>query len=166
MEPATGDGMTASYKILYSSLDNDAWGQGRPGVPVMSSPYGGTGGADAPPFPYSSAYTQPVFAPSEPVRAGGIVYILAVIGIILLLLGTIVSAAVITVSSNEDEVVLAGAILIAIGGAILSIGLLHGVLRGTELGDNVRMGLAIALGLVIAFTLSGTSGLLSMYSFF
>lgn len=132
----------------------------------MSSPYGGVGGNDAPPFPYSSAYAQPVFAPSEPVRAGGIVYILAVIGIILLLVGTIVGATALVVSQDEDDVLVASAILVAIGGSILAIGLLHGVLRGTELGDNVRMGMAIAMGLVVAFTLSGAGGLLSMLRFF
>jgi len=137
-----------------------------PGVIVLSPPYGSTEGNVAPPPSYSIIGTQPVFAPSVPTTAGGIAYILAIIGIILLLVGTIVGATVITASHDENDIYLASTILIAIGAAILAIGLLHGVLRGTELGDNVRMGMAIALGLVIAFALSGTNSLLSFFRFF
>jgi hypothetical protein len=148
---------------------------------VMTIP-GGTGteydatGGQTPGGGYTEpSYTTPVstyspsaaYEPPQPAAPGSLTFLLVIVGIVLVLVGMILQISLVKVEDNDaaENIILTAGILASIGAAILSIGLFYGALRDTGLGDYVRVGLAIAAGLVAGFWASGAGSIFSLLAF-
>ena len=89
----------------------------------------------------------------------GIVMLLVIIGIVLLLIAKIYLAQLILLERGDDDydekrdgIQYNSSILIAIGTALIPMGLIIGALVLEDLGSHLRSGLAIAAGIMLGLT--------------
>jgi len=113
-----------------------------------SQPYQGAYGA-----PYQPPY-QPA-PPPAPIDPMMMLYIMAFLGIILALVGVVVSASAIKADSNDgyETMQVVGVSLEAAGMLIVAVGILMALMRSKQMTDQVRLGLLIALAIIIAWGL-------------
>jgi hypothetical protein len=84
-----------------------------------------------------------------------ILYIMAFLGIVLALVGVVVSAAAIKADDVDgyETMQVVGSSLEAAGMLIVAVGILMALMRAKQMTDQVRLGLLIALAIVIAWGL-------------
>lgn len=97
-------------------------------------------------------YQAPPPAPIDPMM---MLYIMAFLGIILALVGVVVSASAIKADSNDgyETMQVVGISLEAAGMLIVAVGILMALMRSKQMTDQVRLGLLIALAIIVAWGL-------------
>jgi len=106
---------------------------------------------------YGAPYQQPMYQPPPPAPMDPmmILYIMAFLGIVLALVGVVVSAAAIKADDVDgyETMQVVGSSLEAAGMLIVAVGILMALMRAKQMTDQVRLGLLIALAIVIAWGL-------------
>jgi hypothetical protein len=93
-----------------------------------------------------------------------ITFILAVIGVVMLLIAGIIRGVIFHDSIRDEEnYLMMVEIFNSIGVACISIGLLFGATMREELSDTVRVGLLVAVGIVLGLWASGGFASLPWY---
>ncbi len=112
---------------------------------------------------------QPASAPSpyyggQATGGGTVTFVLVLVGIVMALVGKIVTAMIFKVDDSDamENLMVLSSIFAAIGGALAAMGLTWGVLKGTEFSDSIRVGLGVAAGIAIGLYCAGGLGLLSL----
>lgn len=120
--------------------------------PSTAQPYQPTYGTTYQPQPQPQPQPSPPPAatPMDPV---GLMFTLALVGIILALTGVIIMDLAAKLNDFVAVTRFTGEVLEMVGLMLISIGLLVGLIKANQLPDQVRLGIAIALALIVAYNL-------------
>ncbi len=107
---------------------------------------------------YGAPYQQPMYQsppPSDPMSS---VYMMAFVGIILALIGIIILAYTVKIDTSDsydtyETMQFVGNTLEAVGTLIVAVGILMGLMKAKQVSEQVKLGLLIALAIIVAWGL-------------